>query len=113
MKAGGKDRTGVLSALLLNLSGHSPELIAQDYALTRIGTEAQREFLTNRLHDWLGPDAMDKPGVFELSSCDAIVMLAFVDWLDKEYGGAEGWLKKECKWTDDDIEKVRKNIMVQ
>ena len=38
----GKDRTGVLAALILELAGVDKETIAQEYALTELGLEAWR-----------------------------------------------------------------------
>ena len=46
----GKDRTGILAALLMGLAGCSHDTIAQDYALSRIGIKPHRETL---LKIWL------------------------------------------------------------
>jgi hypothetical protein len=45
----GKDRTGVLAALLLSLAGADTSTIDRDYAYTRIGIEPARDFLTAKL----------------------------------------------------------------
>ena len=45
----GKDRTGVTAAVVLALAGMPHEYIAREYALTRIGMEPAREFLTSKL----------------------------------------------------------------
>lgn len=45
----GKDRTGVLAALILSVAGADLEAINRDYALTRIGIEPVRELLTAKL----------------------------------------------------------------
>lgn len=45
----GKDRTGVLAAVILGLVGADADTINHDYCLTRIGTEPAREFLTKKL----------------------------------------------------------------
>lgn len=52
----GKDRTGLLAALILGLAGVSLDYINRDYALTRVGVEPVREFL---LQKWRksNPDA--------------------------------------------------------
>lgn len=41
----GKDRTGVLAALILSLAGVPAEVISHDYTLTRIGLEPARDSL--------------------------------------------------------------------
>ncbi|KAF2664941.1 hypothetical protein BT63DRAFT_80679 [Microthyrium microscopicum] len=43
--SGGNDRTGVLSALIMSLAGCSPEVIAQDYLLSRISLETTKHLL--------------------------------------------------------------------
>jgi hypothetical protein len=91
-------------------------LIAQDYELTRIGLEGYPHFLSTRSKGWHAPGPDNIPGCFEISSCEARVMLAFVAWLEETYGGdgisgAEGWLAKELGFTGADIENVKKNLV--
>ncbi|KAG6832177.1 hypothetical protein H0H92_004908 [Tricholoma furcatifolium] len=45
----GKDRTGIIAAILLKLAGVNNTTIANDYALTRIGREPAREMIMARL----------------------------------------------------------------
>lgn len=45
----GKDRTGVLAAVLLKLAGVDDDIVAEDYALTRVGREPAREMVMARL----------------------------------------------------------------
>ena len=45
----GKDRTGIMAALVLGVAGAPLEYINRDYALTRIGIEPVREFLIAKL----------------------------------------------------------------
>ena len=84
----GKDRTGVLTAVVLTLIGVPDEQIAEDYALTArvmpvlIDRVRQiRAFTENGL-------AMAPDWVF---AADADTMLAFLDGLRLRHGGAEGW----------------------
>jgi len=107
----GKDRTGVLSALILSFTGHTFEDIANDYQLTRIGVEAERGMLTKGLTMWLGEDAMEQKGVFELSSTSTNVMMGFLKFVDEKYGGAVGYCKNILGFTDGDLEKIRQNVM--
>ncbi|KAF8859968.1 hypothetical protein BDZ45DRAFT_801212 [Acephala macrosclerotiorum] len=55
----GKDRTGVLSALILALLDTPSETIAQDYALTRIGVEPFRMYLLKVLLQQMGKENFD------------------------------------------------------
>lgn len=45
----GKDRTGVLGALILDLTGVDKDTIAQEYALTESGLEAWRPTVVEHL----------------------------------------------------------------
>lgn len=45
----GKDRTGIIVALILSLAGASDETIADEYALTELGLGALREVIIRHL----------------------------------------------------------------
>jgi hypothetical protein len=65
----GKDRTGVLAALILGIVGASEDEIAEDYALTRIGVEPFRNHLVGTLLKQMGKseeDGINEPGMEEL-----------------------------------------------
>jgi hypothetical protein len=64
MDIAGKDRTGVLAALILALMDTPPDIIAKDYVLTRIGVEPFREKLLGQLLLMLGRerDSWDSTG---------------------------------------------------
>jgi len=47
-KSGGKDRTGVISALILYIAGVPLETINLDYILTRAGVEPARKALQQK-----------------------------------------------------------------
>lgn len=49
MLSAGKDRTGILAAIILDLAGADAETIDHDYNLTRIGVEPAREFLLKQM----------------------------------------------------------------
>jgi protein tyrosine/serine phosphatase len=82
--AAGKDRTGVLSALLLDVAGVTHDAIAEDYALSAAGLEAVLARLAAQapyekmLAGYTVEDNVPVPGV----------MLDFLDRL----GGARSWL---------------------
>ncbi|THH29670.1 hypothetical protein EUX98_g4526 [Antrodiella citrinella] len=107
----GKDRTGVLAALLLSLAGVREEDIAEDYALTRVGREPSRAKVMARL---------SKEPIFAANSEAALnmftsrpeTMLAFLQLVQEKYGGAEGYLKQHAQLTDEDITTIRRNILV-
>ncbi|KAB8186226.1 protein-tyrosine-phosphatase [Nonomuraea phyllanthi] len=95
--AAGKDRTGVLSALALEVAGATREAIVADYVATgerlelilkRLrGSETYRGDLDSRPTD----DHMPRPRYIE----------QFFGVLDDRFGGAMGWLARHG-WTDAD-----------
>ncbi|KAF7881070.1 uncharacterized protein EAF02_006961 [Botrytis sinoallii] len=82
----GKDRTGVVAALMLAFFGASEEEIALDYALTRIGTGPHREKLLQEMLKWVGEEGLEQPGLDDLSSVKGENIIAFLNWMDAEWG---------------------------
>jgi protein-tyrosine phosphatase len=86
----GKDRTGVLAALLLDLCGVDRHVIAHDYGMSRSGVAAMRAWVAANLPEAL--DAMnDQPAAF--SACPPAAMRRFLAALDADHGGAAGWAR--------------------
>jgi protein-tyrosine phosphatase len=82
----GKDRTGVIAALILGLCGVAEEDIIADYALTY---EKMRPFF-----DTMKEKAREAgfPVPEELLRSDPTFMREFLDFLNRHYGGAEAYL---------------------
>jgi protein tyrosine/serine phosphatase len=125
----GKDRTGVLAAMILALADAPDEVIAQDYAMTRIGMEPFREHLLGVLLKQVGKsevEAYEEPGFAEMCGVKGQTILAFLQWMNREWGTAEGkadtthgngrysgvsgYLIEELDFTVDDLEKIRGNL---
>jgi protein-tyrosine phosphatase len=86
--AAGKDRTGLIAALLLGLVSVEAETIAADYALSA-------EYLRARDEEWLrnGPgDRAVREERLRRFAPTAAVMLAVLDHLAAWYGGVEAYL---------------------
>jgi protein-tyrosine phosphatase len=84
----GKDRTGVLVALLLDLLGVAREQIVADYAAT---TDNMPGILARIRSSsfFQGNGLAAAPGwIFESTPA---TMRAFLAWLDEEHGGTERW----------------------
>jgi protein tyrosine/serine phosphatase len=109
----GKDRTGVLAALVLSLVGVPDEVIAQDYALTRIGIEPQKETLTSIITRWKPEWTEETPGFNAFSQVKAEYMMAFLEIVRREYGGMEGYAKSSLGLSEEDVEKIRRNLTVE
>ncbi|KAJ7774097.1 protein-tyrosine phosphatase-like protein [Mycena olivaceomarginata] len=107
----GKDRTGVIAAILLKLAGVDNDVIAQDYALTRIGREPARAMIMERLNK--EPlFASNSEAALNMFTCRDITMLAFLDLLDDKYSGVEGYVRRFTGLGDEDIATIRRNLLV-
>ena len=84
---GGKDRTGLVVALLLRLAGVPIASIAEDYALSA-------ERLRTRHDAWLAQAADDdeRARLERITSTPAAAMRGVLVALDEQYGGAEQYL---------------------
>jgi protein-tyrosine phosphatase len=85
----GKDRTGVIAALLLGLAGVPKATIAEDYALT----EQAMQYLRPRLLAQTAAAGGDPARLERLLSCYPEDMLRFLTYLDEWYGGAARYLR--------------------
>ncbi|PVE18793.1 MULTISPECIES: tyrosine-protein phosphatase [unclassified Arthrobacter] len=109
--AAGKDRTGVITAVVLLVAGVSDELIIQDYAHT---TGALPEILPALAKLWLGnaPSgsqrmSFDNPPVILTSP--AAAMATFIDGLRREYGTVDAFLTG-AGMDRHDLTRLRKTL---
>lgn len=112
MHTAGKDRTGILAALILQLAGCSADLIARDYTLTRIGSEPVRDMFMKNL---VSKDAQSDPDTLRcmagVTSIHYESMIQFLAQLEEAYPrGAEGYLKNALGFSDGDLEKIKANL---
>jgi len=108
----GKDRTGVIAAILLKLVGAEDDAIERDYALTRVGREQNRHIIMARLSK--EPIfASNNEAALNMFTCRPGTMTAFLELLQNKYGGAEEYVKQYGKLSGDDIAIIRRNLIVQ
>jgi protein-tyrosine phosphatase len=104
--AAGKDRTGLIAALLLGLAGVAPETIAADYALTA-------ECLRPREQAWLenGPgDRAEREEQLRRFAPTAAVMEAVLEHLTVRYGGVAAYLL-EAGVAPEDLDRLRARLL--
>ena len=103
---GGKDRTGIVSALLLDLAGVPRRAIGDDYALTA-------ECLRPRDQEWLengpGERAWRERELAKFMPTPQ-VMLEVLEHLDERYGGVEAYLL-QTGVTPEDIARLRERLI--
>jgi protein tyrosine/serine phosphatase len=104
--AGGRDRTGLISAFLLDLAGVGRETIAGDYALSdECLRPRDEEFLLN------GPgDRAERERVLEKFKVRAEVMLEALQHLDEHHGGVEAYLRQGGV-SPQDIDRLRRRLL--
>ena len=101
--AGGKDRTGIIAALLLGLAGVSADVIAEDYALSArylIDVHLAEEHESKAARDvatWQD---------YRRAFCPAEGMRKVLAYLDTAYGGIEGYVRR-IGLGDDQIASLR------
>jgi protein tyrosine/serine phosphatase len=84
---GGKDRTGLLAAMLLRLAGVSVEAIAEDYALSS-------DRLRSRHDQWLAEaaDEAERARIERITSTMPEAMVAVLETVDRRWGGVGRYL---------------------
>ncbi|KAJ7125424.1 protein-tyrosine phosphatase-like protein [Mycena epipterygia] len=108
----GKDRTGLVAALILMLLGVDDAAIIKDYALTGVGLEPASAVLSARLRNipvfrdnWMGATNM---GSSKEESISAILAM-----IREKYGGAAGYLTAHTSLQEKDLDVIRKNLLTK
>ncbi|TDC41424.1 tyrosine-protein phosphatase [Actinomadura sp. KC345] len=104
--AAGKDRTGVVCALALDVAGVTREAIVADYAQTGERLEAILRRL--RGSDTYAADLDSRPADSHLPH--AAIMEKLFARVDEEFGGTLAWLSGHG-WTADDTETLRTRLL--
>ena len=102
--AGGKDRTGLLTAFLLHIAGVGTDEIADDYALSA-------ERLQPRHEKWLAEAKTEeeRERFRRISQTPADSMRGVFEELERRHGSVEGFLR-HAGLTDDELERARSRL---
>jgi protein-tyrosine phosphatase len=102
--AGGVDRTGLVSALLLWLAGVAPEHIANDYAASEVNWAP-------RTAVWISEADDEEEREFRsfLARMPPEAMLAVLEALERDHGGVAGYLR-DAGIAEDDLERARARL---
>ena len=95
----GKDRTGLVAAMLLDLAGVSRDEIATDYGETDLRLASQYEVWISKA------EAEDRDRVRDELRCPPERILGVLDHLDRRWGGVAGYLEA-AGVTPADIDRV-------
>ncbi|KAG6060146.1 hypothetical protein E4U17_004936 [Claviceps sp. LM77 group G4] len=108
----GKDRTGLLAAIVLALCGVDDETIAWEYGLSEEGLAPLKPAMVMELLATQSAVA-DESGAMRMLSSRPESMLATLQIIREEYGGVEEYVRTHCKLSQDDIEQIRTNFIVE
>lgn len=108
----GKDRTGIFVALLLSLVGVTDQVIAEEYSLTDLGLARLRPLFIERL---LKNPALqgNEAGVTNMVSSKKENMLASLDMIRSDFGGAESYIVDHCGLSKAEVESLKHNLVQQ
>jgi protein tyrosine/serine phosphatase len=102
--AGGKDRTGLLTALLLHVAGVDVDEIAADYALSE-------ERLRPRHEQWLAEAETDEDleRMKRMLQTPAESIKGVFEELERRYGSVEDYLR-QAGLTEDELDRARARL---
>ncbi|MEO6020197.1 MAG: tyrosine-protein phosphatase [Knoellia sp.] len=103
--AAGKDRTGTVIALALDVAGVPHDLIVEDYALS--GERIEQIIARLLPRDLYGP-ALRRQSVADQRPRPE-TMRTILGTVQSEFGGATGWLRQQG-WSDDDLTRLRERL---
>jgi len=101
---GGKDRTGLIAAMLLRLAGVGHQEIGADYALSE-------DRLRPRHEAWLAEAATDaeRARIERISATPAAAMVGVLEELERRYGSVEAYLRAGGA-AEQDLEHARRRL---
>ena len=105
--AGGQDRTGIISALLLGLAGVPENIIAEDFALT--ARYQVNHYLSEDRPNETIPDGYSLEAYLS-DRCQPKSMLLTIRHLKENYGSIEGYVK-EVGLNSSQIETIRSTLV--
>jgi protein-tyrosine phosphatase len=105
----GKDRTGLLVALVLELLGTPRELVTEDYALTGV----LRPNRVAAYADLLAPSGLAPDAVRALFETPAEAMTSALGYLDTRYGGIARYLVESAGLDHAELNRVGGNLLIR
>jgi protein tyrosine/serine phosphatase len=105
----GKDRTGVLGALLLSFCGVDDETVAEEYSLTEKGLGDWLDYLVQAIITRTG---IGEAAARNMAGSRKINMVSALKMLHAEFGGAEGYFKNKCGLSDEELRKMKDYLVV-
>jgi protein-tyrosine phosphatase len=101
----GKDRTGLVTALLLSLAGVPPEEVGADYAVTEVN-------LADDVARWIEAAETEEDRDFRrrIGGAPAAAMVGVLADLDARHGGVEGYVRA-AGVAGEDVDAIRARLL--
>jgi hypothetical protein len=97
---------------VLSLCGVPDDAVAHEYALTDLGLGHRRaEFVGNLTQS--GPLKGNRAAAERMVGSRPEAMLATLALIRREYGNVEGFVKGRCGLSDEEIERIKSNLVVE
>ncbi|KJR89058.1 uncharacterized protein SPSK_06536 [Sporothrix schenckii 1099-18] len=106
----GKDRTGVLGALLLSVCGVPDLVVAEEYNLTEAGLGQWTELLVQAV---LKQGATSEEGARRMVGARKDSMLDTLKMLREEFGGAAAYMETKCGLTKEEVGEIVDFLVVK
>lgn len=101
----GKDRTGIVAAIVLRVAGVAPECIAEDYAASN---DRLRPYYDEVLADI--SDVHERASTASQYFADPDIMLDLLQYIERKYGGIERYLRN-AGLKEGEIEALRARLI--
>jgi protein tyrosine/serine phosphatase len=102
---GGKDRTGIVAALLLRLAGVSHEEIGEDYAITAVNLEPSTSVWVPAIEDERERAKWEK-----LRATPAVAMVRVLEEIESRYGDVASYLRA-AGLDDAQLDRLRERLV--
>jgi protein-tyrosine phosphatase len=107
----GKDRTGILSSLLLSIAGADRETILYDFSLSNNGFESNYKAFLNHSSHKLSRFGIPPDEMKILLAVDPFWMANALDMIDTKYGGIEPYLLNKAGVNKDNLVRIRQAML--
>lgn len=104
--AGGKDRTGMVSALMLSALDCDRDVIMQDYLMTNIANAAKIEEYRAAAESYTDDPELQYNIIFNAAVYPEL-MERILDTLNAEYGSVKNFLREKVGLTDADFQRLK------
>lgn len=106
----GKDRTGVLCALLLSLCGVDDETVADEYSLTELGLGEWAEHLVQAVITTTGAS---EEGARKMIGAKRESILGALKMIKAEFGGPDAYFRDQCGLSEEEVKEIKQFLIVE